>query len=40
MEKENPIFYAKGDDPILVEAYKKAQDSFKYFWRELTWEYR
>ncbi|EHO08801.1 DUF2314 domain-containing protein [Myroides odoratimimus] len=40
MEKENPIFYAKGDDPILIEAYKKAQDTFKYFWRELSWEYR
>ncbi|MDR0228306.1 MAG: DUF2314 domain-containing protein [Flavobacteriaceae bacterium] len=37
---ENKIFYAKGDDPILVAAYSKAQETFKYFWREVAWEYR
>lgn len=37
---DTKIFYAKGDDPILIEAYKKAQDNFKYFWREIAWEYR
>ncbi|MDR2223489.1 MAG: DUF2314 domain-containing protein [Flavobacteriaceae bacterium] len=37
---EKKIFYAQGDDPILVAAYEKAQDTFKYFWREVAWEYR
>jgi uncharacterized protein YegJ (DUF2314 family) len=34
------IFYVKGDSPAMMEAYKKAQNTFKYFWRELSWEYR
>lgn len=24
----------------MIEAFKKAQETFKYFWRELSWEYR
>ena len=38
--EENPIFWADGDDPQMIEAYKKAQETFKYFWREQSWEYR
>ncbi|RFM31583.1 DUF2314 domain-containing protein [Chitinophaga silvisoli] len=34
------IFYVKGDSPAMMAAYKKAQNTFKYFWRELSWEYR
>ncbi|MBS7254733.1 DUF2314 domain-containing protein [Flavobacterium branchiicola] len=34
------IFYADGENPKMIEAYKKAQETFKYFWRELSWEYR
>lgn len=34
------IFFASGEDPKMMEAFKKAQDTFKYFWRELSWEYR
>lgn len=38
--EENPIFWADGDDPQMIEAYRKAQETFKYFWREQSWEYR
>ncbi len=34
------VFFAEGDSPKMMEAYKKAQETFKYFWRELSWEYR
>ncbi len=37
-EKE-PVFYAQPDEKIK-EATLAAQKSFKYFWRELYWEYR
>jgi uncharacterized protein YegJ (DUF2314 family) len=38
--EQNPIFFADGADPKMLEAYKKAQETFKYFWREQSWEYR
>ncbi|PWN69177.1 DUF2314 domain-containing protein [Chryseobacterium phosphatilyticum] len=38
--EENPIFWADGSDPKMIEAYQKAQETFKYFWREQSWEYR
>lgn len=34
------IFFAKGDSAKMIEAFKNAQETFKYFWRELSWEYR
>ena len=34
------IFLADGDNPKMIEAFKNAQKTFKYFWRELSWEYR
>lgn len=37
---DNKIFYADGESPKMINAYKKAQETFKYFWRELSWEYR
>lgn len=37
---KDPIFFARGDSPKMIEAFKKAQETFKYFWRELSWEYR
>lgn len=37
----NPdIFFAKGDSPKMIDAFRKAQENFKFFWRELSWEYR
>lgn len=38
--ENNPIFFADGADSKMIEAYKKAQETFKYFWREQSWEYR
>lgn len=35
-----PIFMSNEDDPRMVEAHRAAQQSFKYFWRELSWERR
>jgi uncharacterized protein YegJ (DUF2314 family) len=37
---QNEIFFAKDNDPKMNEAFKKARESFKYFWREVYWEYR
>jgi len=39
MEK-TPIFFADGESQKMIEAFKKAQETFKYFWREISWEYR
>ncbi len=39
-EAQSPVFYAEPDDPEMQEAAKRAVSSFKYLWRELTWEYR
>jgi uncharacterized protein YegJ (DUF2314 family) len=38
--ENTPIFFADGESPKMIEAFKKAQQTFKYFWRELSWEYR
>lgn len=37
---DKEIFFADGNNPKMVEAFKNAQKTFKYFWRELSWEYR
>lgn len=34
------IFFHSSDDPEMLAAYKKAQTTFRYLWRELYWEYR
>lgn len=34
------IFFAKGDNPKMIAAFQKAQETFQFFWRELSWEYR
>lgn len=34
------IFFAKGDSPEMIKAFTDAQNTFKYLWRELSWEYR
>lgn len=39
-ESASPVFYAESDDPKMAEAVANAVASFKYLWRELTWEYR
>ncbi|GEM55055.1 hypothetical protein B0A58_10125 [Flavobacterium branchiophilum NBRC 15030 = ATCC 35035] len=37
---DKEIFFADGNNPNMIEAFKNAQETFKYFWRELSWEYR
>lgn len=34
------IFFADIKNLKMIEAFKNAQKTFKYFWRELSWEYR
>ncbi|PIQ26896.1 hypothetical protein COW36_15985 [bacterium (Candidatus Blackallbacteria) CG17_big_fil_post_rev_8_21_14_2_50_48_46] len=37
---EETIYRVKNDSQDMLEAGQKARQSFKYFWRELTWENR
>ena len=37
--EQNNIYYTKSDNPKILDAIKKAQNTFKYFWRELYWEH-
>ena len=37
--KQKEIIYAD-DSPQMLEVYKKAQETFKYFWRESWWDNR
>ena len=38
--KNKEIFFARSDSQKMISAFEKAQDTFKYFWRELYWENR
>lgn len=38
--ESSPIFFFDNDDPQMQAAYAKAQATFRYLWRELSWEYR
>ena len=38
-ENDKSVFYAQQDE-LMKQATKDAQKTFKYFWRELYWEYR
>ncbi|MTG99138.1 DUF2314 domain-containing protein [Myroides sp. BIT-d1] len=40
MMEDNKVFFASGEDQIMIDAFAKAQETFKYFWRELYWESR
>lgn len=37
---ENLVYFTANSSPKMIEAFKEAQNTFKYFWRELFWEYR
>lgn len=39
-DKKSPVYRASADDPALAAAMVRARATFKYLWRELTWEYR
>ena len=38
--KEDLITFVEQDEESLMEAFERAQTTFPYFWRELSWEYR
>ncbi|WP_241489164.1 DUF2314 domain-containing protein [Chryseobacterium indologenes] len=38
--EENSFIFTDSSDPKMIEAYQKARQTFKYFWREQSWEYR
>lgn len=37
---DNRMYFANDEDAALQAAYAAARDTFKFFWRELSWEYR
>jgi len=39
IDGEQPVFYTTGDE-AMDNAHKQAQDTFRFFWREMTWEGR
>lgn len=39
-DSHNPVFLFKSGDPEMEAANQSARRSFKYFWRELTWDRR
>ena len=34
------ISWVDGEDPQMVDAFARARETFRFFWREMTWEYR
>ena len=38
IDQNNPVF--KNESAEMLQAFQHAQDNFKYFWREMYWEYR
>lgn len=39
-QQSSPVFLHEGDDPAMVQAGRSARQTFRYFWRELSWERR
>lgn len=39
-DSQNPVFGVPSDDPNFEEAATRARQTFRYFWRELSWEHR
>lgn len=37
---ESPVFMAHDNDPEMQQAYENARATFRYFWREVSWERR
>lgn len=39
-QPNSPVFLNPGDDAEMEQAFKRARQTFRFFWRELAWEYR
>lgn len=39
-DSESPIFASPADDPEMDQAAAKARQTFRFFWREMSWERR
>ncbi|MFQ3594446.1 MAG: DUF2314 domain-containing protein [Gemmataceae bacterium] len=39
-ENASPVFMGDNSDPQMQQAYERARATFRYFWRELSWERR
>lgn len=39
-QTESPVVWVGDDDAAMDQAMTRARSTFKYLWRELTWEYR
>jgi uncharacterized protein YegJ (DUF2314 family) len=39
-DEQSPIFKFAGNDPDMVRASRQARESFRIFWREVSWESR
>ena len=37
---KEPIFFFDSTDPAMTQANERARETFKFFWRELSWERR
>lgn len=38
--QRSKVFHFDNDDPDMQEAYRSARATFRYFWREVSWEHR
>lgn len=38
--EQSQVYFNPGDDPEMATASEQARSTFRYFWRELTWERR
>lgn len=38
--ENNSFIFSDGTDPKMIAAYENARKTFKYFWREISWEQR
>lgn len=37
---ESPVFHTPGADPAMEQVSQRARETFRFFWREMAWEYR
>lgn len=40
MSESSSVYPSPSDDPEMIKASEKARQTFRFFWREMAWEYR